>query len=95
MVQERFSGALQKASVKAVEEGTEYTTTEEETQYMISFQVSQENICFLQKMDEQEKHIQSDWKEIDGYWYNGAVEFGVKVLIGTGKNISFGHCVIR
>ena len=41
------------------------------------------------------KVYSSDWKEIDGYWYNGAVEFGVKVSLEQGKNISFGHCVIR
>lgn len=33
------------------------------------------------------KVYSSDWKEIDGYWYNGAVEFGVKVSLEREKHI--------
>ena len=63
MVQE-VQWSITKASVKAVgKEELSIQRQKRKLQYMISFQVSQENICFLQKMEEQEKVYSSDWKK--------------------------------
>lgn len=79
--------SITKASVKAVEEGTEYTTTEEETPVYDFVPSKSGEYMFSSKDGGTGKVYSSDWKEIDGYWYNGAVEFGVKVSLEQGKHI--------
>lgn len=82
--------SITKASVKAVEEGTEYTTTEEETPVYDFVPSKSGEYMFSSKDGGTGKVYSSDWKEIDGYWYNGAVEFGVKVSLEQGKTYHLG-----
>ena len=82
--------SITKASVKAVEEGTEYTTTEEETPVYDFVPSKSGEYMFSSKDGGTGKVYSSDWKEIDGYWYNGAVEFGVKVSLEQGKTTASG-----
>ncbi len=81
---------ITKASVKAVEEGTEYTTTEEETT-VYDFVPSKSGEYILSSKDGGTgKVYSSDWKAIDGYLYDGAVEFGIKVSLEQGKTYHLG-----
>lgn len=81
---------ITKASVKAVEEGIEYTTTEEETT-VYDFVPSKSGEYILSSKDGGTgKVYSSDWKAIDGYLYDGAVEFGIKVSLEQGKTYHLG-----
>lgn len=81
---------ITKASVKTVEEGTEYTTTEEETTVYDFVPSKSGEYMFSSKDAGTGKVYSSDWKEIDGYLYDGAVEFGVKVSLEQGKTYHVG-----
>ena len=78
---------ITKASVKTVEEGTEYTTTEEETTVYDFVPSKSGEYMFSSKDAGTGKVYSSDWKEIDGYLYDGAVEFGVKFHWNREKHI--------
>ena len=85
---------ITKASVKAVEVGKEYTTTEDETTVYDFVPSKSGEYMFSSKDAGTGKVYSSDWKEIDGYWYNGAVEFGVKVSLEQGKTYHVGVALL-
>lgn len=81
---------ITKASVKAVEVEKEYTTTEEETTVYDFVPGKSGEYMFSSKDAGTGKVYSFDWKEIDGYWYDGTVEFGVKVSLEQGKTYHVG-----
>ena len=81
---------ITKAGTKTANEGTEYTTTKEETTVYDFVPSKSGEYMFSSKDGGTGKVYSSDWKEIEGYLYDGAAEFGMKVSLEQGKTYHLG-----
>ena len=81
---------ITKAGTKTANEGTEYTTTKEETTVYDFVPSKSGEYMFSSKDGGTGKVYSSDWKEIEGCLYDGAAEFGMKVSLEQGKTYHLG-----
>ncbi len=80
---------ITKAGTKTANEGTEYTTTKEETTVYDFVPGKSGEYMFSSKDGGSGKVYSSEYKAINGYLYNGSVEFGTKVSLEKGKTYHF------